>query len=138
MPCSFPNGLIHRCSTARCVSGFRAVSLNYCDLVTVKHGGVRAVRLPLIPCSDGAGEVVEVGPGVTRVKVGDRVAGIFFQQWLAGDIRSAYFDAALGGTLDGMLADLVLLHEDGLVHFPVHMTYEEAATLHFGKIVITV
>ena len=63
----------------------RAVSLNYRDLMTVKHGGgARTVRLPLIPCSDGAGEVVEVGPGVTRVKVGDRVAGTFFQSWLAG------------------------------------------------------
>jgi NADPH:quinone reductase-like Zn-dependent oxidoreductase len=107
----------------------RAVSLNYRDLMTVKHGGARAVRLPLIPCSDGAGEVVEVGPGVTRVKVGDRVAGIFFQSWLAGDITAAYFASALGGALDGMLADRVVLHEDGLVHVPPHMTYEEAATL---------
>jgi NADPH:quinone reductase-like Zn-dependent oxidoreductase len=107
----------------------RAVSLNYRDLMTVKHGGALAARLPLIPCSDGAGEVVEVGPGVTRVKVGDRVAGIFFQSWLAGDIMAAYFASALGGSIDGMLADLVVLHEDGLVHFPAHMTYEEAATL---------
>lgn len=107
----------------------RAVSLNYRDLMTVKHGGARAARLPLIPCSDGAGEVVEVGPGVTRVKVGDRVAGIFFQSWLAGDITAAYFASALGGAIDGMLADLVVFHEDGLVHFPAHMTHEEAATL---------
>jgi NADPH:quinone reductase-like Zn-dependent oxidoreductase len=97
--------------------------------MTVKQGGARAARLPLLPCSDGAGEVVEVGPGVTRVKVGDRVAGIFFQSWLAGDITAAYFASALGGTLDGMLADLVVLHEDGLAHFPTHMTYEDAATL---------
>jgi NADPH:quinone reductase-like Zn-dependent oxidoreductase len=87
------------------------------------------VRLPLIPCSDSAGEVVEVGPGVTRVKVGERVAGIFFQHWLVEDITGVYFASALGGTLDGMLADLVVLHEDGLVHFPAHVTYEEAATL---------
>lgn len=107
----------------------RAVSLNYRDLMTIKHGGARTVRLPLIPCSDGAGEVVEVGPGVTRVKVGDRVAGIFFQRWLAGEITAAYFASALGGAIDGMLADLVVLHEDGLVHFPAHLTYEEAATL---------
>jgi NADPH:quinone reductase-like Zn-dependent oxidoreductase len=73
--------------------------------------------------------VVEVGLGVTRVQVGDRVAGIFFQSWLAGDITAAYFASALGGAIDGMLADLVVLHEDGLVHFPAHMTYEEAATL---------
>ena len=54
------------------------------------------VRLPLIPCSDGAGEVVEVGPGVTRVKVGDRVAGIFFQHWLTGDISVTKLMARTG------------------------------------------
>lgn len=51
----------------------KAVSLNYRDLLTVKHGGMRNLRLPLVPCSDGAGEVVKIGPGVTRVKPGDRV-----------------------------------------------------------------
>ncbi len=107
----------------------KAVSLNYRDLVTVKHGGARQVRLPLIPCSDGAGEVVEVGPGVTRVKTGERVAGIFFQNWLAGDILSEHFASALGGSIDGMLADRVVLHEDGIVRIPDYMTYEDAATL---------
>jgi NADPH:quinone reductase-like Zn-dependent oxidoreductase len=107
----------------------KAVSLNYRDLMTVKHGGARATKLPLIPCSDGAGEVVEVGPRVTRVKTGDRVASIFFQNWLAGDIQAGYFASALGGALNGMLADHVVLHEDGLVHTPDYMTHEDAATL---------
>jgi NADPH:quinone reductase-like Zn-dependent oxidoreductase len=107
----------------------KAVSLNYRDLVTVKHGGARQVQLPLIPCSDGAGEVVEVGTGVTRVKTGDRVAGIFFQKWLAGDILAEHFASALGGAIDGMLADHVVLHEDGVVCLPDYMTYEDAATL---------
>jgi len=106
----------------------KAVSLNYRDLVTVKHGG-RGAKLPLIPCSDGAGEVIEVGPNVTRVKTGDRVAGIFFQNWLTGDIAPHHFASTLGGALDGMLADHVVLHEDGLVHIPAYMTYEDAATL---------
>jgi NADPH:quinone reductase-like Zn-dependent oxidoreductase len=107
----------------------KAVSLNYRDFMTVKHGGARAVKLPLIPCSDGAGEVVETGPGVTRVKKGDRVAGIFFQNWLAGDIVAGHFASALGGSIDGTLADLVVLHEDGVVHLPAYMTYEDGATL---------
>lgn len=107
----------------------KAVSLNYRDLMTVKHGGARGAKLPLIPCSDGAGEVVEVGPGVTRVKTGDRVAGTFFQNWLAGDIEASCFASALGGAIDGMLADHVVLHENGLVHTPAYMTDEDAATL---------
>lgn len=62
----------------------KAASLNYRDLITVKHGGLRGLSLPLVPLSDGAGEVIGVGDGVTRVRMGDRVAGIFFQNWLAG------------------------------------------------------
>ncbi|HEV8711505.1 MAG TPA: NAD(P)-dependent alcohol dehydrogenase [Candidatus Binatia bacterium] len=107
----------------------KAVSLNYRDLLTVKHGGMRNQRLPLIPCSDGAGEVVKIGPGVTRVKPGARVAGIFLQTWLAGDTNASHGQSALGGALDGMLAERVALHEDGLVHIPEHLSYEEASTL---------
>jgi NADPH:quinone reductase-like Zn-dependent oxidoreductase len=107
----------------------KAVSLNYRDLMTVKHGGARGAKLPLIPCSDGAGEVVEVGPGVTRIRKGERVAGIFFQNWLGGDITAGNFASALGGSLDGMLADHVVLHEDGLVRTPDYMTHEDAASL---------
>ena len=107
----------------------RATSLNYRDLMTVKHGGARAVRVPLIPLSDGAGEVVEVGPGVSRVKPGDRVMGIFMQTWLAGEPTQAHAESALGGAIDGMLAEHVVLHEDGLVHVPDYLPYEEAATL---------
>ncbi|MSQ14220.1 MAG: NAD(P)-dependent alcohol dehydrogenase [Dehalococcoidia bacterium] len=107
----------------------RAVSLNYRDLATIKSAGQRNLKLPLIPCSDGAGDVIEVGPGVTRVKKGDRVASIFFQAWLAGDLTPAQRQSALGGAIDGMLAEQVVLSEDGLVHVPEHLSYEEAATL---------
>jgi NADPH:quinone reductase-like Zn-dependent oxidoreductase len=107
----------------------KAVSLNYRDFMTVKHGGARGVKTPLIPCSDGAGEVTKVGPSVTRVKPGDRVAGIFFQNWLSGDIAAHHFTSALGGAIDGMLAEQVVLHEDGVVPIPSYMSYEEAATL---------
>ena len=107
----------------------RATSLNYRDLMTVKHGGARGVRLPLIPLSDGAGEVVETGPGVSRVQPGDRVMGIFMQTWLGGEPTQAHTQSALGGAIDGMLAEQVVLHEDGLVHVPDYLSYEEAATL---------
>ncbi len=107
----------------------KATSLNYRDLMTVKYGGMRGLKLPLIPLSDGAGEVVATGEGVTRVKPGDRVAGIFFQNWLAGGPDAVHGASALGGALDGMWADLVVLHEDGVVKIPDYMTYEDAATL---------
>lgn len=113
----------------RIVVRVRATSLNYRDLITVKHGGLRGLTLPLVPLSDGAGEIVGVGDGVTRVGMGDRVAGIFFQHWLAGGPNAAHQASALGGALDGMLAEQVVLSEDGVVRIPDYMSYEDAATL---------
>src|SRR5690242_10139603 len=82
----------------------RAASLNYRDLVMVQ-GGYGRQPLPLIPLSDGVGEVVAVGSGVTRVAVGDRVAPIFAQGWLSGRPTSALATTALGGPLDGVLCE---------------------------------
>jgi len=107
-----------------------AASLNYRDLMTVMGMYNPKQPLPLIPCSDGAGEVVAVGEGVTRVKVGDRVAGSFSQGWLAGKpTPEKLLTTTLGGPLDGMLAEQVCLHEEGLVLIPEHLSYEEASTL---------
>src|SRR5581483_3477861 len=107
----------------------RACSLNYRDLAVVRGTYARGLKLPLIPLSDGAGEVVEVGPGVTRFAAGDRVAAIFMQSWIAGGPREEYARSALGGALDGMLAEYVALDQAGLVAIPAHLTYEDAATL---------
>jgi len=107
----------------------QATSLNYRDLMTVKYGGMRGLKQPLIPLSDGAGEVVAIGQDVTRLKPGDRVAGIFFQNWLAGGSDASHAASALGGALDGMLAEQVVLHENGVVAIPDYMTYEDAASL---------
>jgi len=107
----------------------KAASLNYRDLLVVKGAYSRNLPSGLVPCSDGAGEVVEVGDGVTRVKPGDRVAGIFMQTWIAGGLTEDKAKSALGGAIDGVLADYVLFHEDGLVHIPEHLSYEEAAIL---------
>lgn len=107
----------------------KAVSLNYRDLLVVKGSYSRNLSLPLIPCSDGVGEVIEAGDGVTRVKKGDRVAGIFMQTWISGELNESKAKSALGGAVEGVLAECVLFHEDGLVHIPEHLSYEEAATL---------
>jgi len=107
-----------------------ATCLNYRDLsVILGRYGRGGLPENLVPLSDGAGEVVAIGAGVRRVAVGDRVAGIFMQTWLAGSISADDGASALGGAVDGMLAEQVLLHEDGLVHIPAHLSYEEAATL---------
>lgn len=107
----------------------RACSLNYRDLLVAKGTYGRAARAPLIPLSDGAGEVAAVGEGVTRVKPGDRVCGIFFQRWIEGEITDEKAASALGGAIDGMLSEKVRLNAEGLVQAPSHLSFEEAATL---------
>lgn len=107
----------------------RAFSLNYRDLLVVKGIYNPKLRRPMIPLSDGVGLVAAVGPGVTRVKVGDRAAGIFMQAWLDGEVNESKAKTALGGAIDGVLADMVVLHEDGVTPVPSHLTEAEAATL---------
>ncbi|MBI2322008.1 MAG: NAD(P)-dependent alcohol dehydrogenase [Chloroflexi bacterium] len=106
----------------------RAASLNHRDL-RIARGEHPGLALPLVPVSDGVGEVAAVGPGVTRVAVGERVAGTFFQRWLAGAFREDLVRSALGGDVDGVLAEYVVLSEEGLVHVPEHLSDAEAATL---------
>jgi NADPH:quinone reductase-like Zn-dependent oxidoreductase len=107
----------------------RAISFNYRDLMVVKGHYNPKLKLPRIPCSDGAGEVVAVGEGVTAWKPGDRVAGIFMQNWLDGPLTPAKARGALGGDIDGMLAEYVVLKDTGLVRLPAHLSFQEAATL---------
>lgn len=106
----------------------RATSLNYRDLM-VADGRYGKVPLPLVPLSDGAGEIVALGEGVTRWKAGDRVAGAFFQSWIDGPFRREVMGTALGGSLNGMLAEYVALSEDGMVAIPQHLDFTAAATL---------
>jgi NADPH:quinone reductase-like Zn-dependent oxidoreductase len=107
----------------------RAVSFNFRDLMMVKGFYNPKMKLPRIPCSDGAGEVVAVGEGVTAWKPGDRVTGIFMQNWIDGPPTPVKVVGALGGDIDGMLADSVILNQAGLVRVPEHLSFEEAATL---------
>ncbi len=108
-----------------------AASLNYRDLMvasgTYTRGG--PPKRPLVPLSDAAGEVLEVGPGVTRLGAGDRVAGNFFQRWIDGPFDAEKGASALGGAIDGVLAEEVVLDADAAVRFPDHLSLEEAATL---------
>jgi NADPH:quinone reductase-like Zn-dependent oxidoreductase len=106
-----------------------ACSLNYRDLGIVRGSYRAPVRENLIPLSDGAGEVMETGPGVMRVKVGDKVAGCFFQRWAGGEPGPHVHASALGGSIDGMLAEYVVLEEEGVVKIPAHLSVEEGATL---------
>ena len=106
-----------------------AASINYRDLLLVKGQPGLQRSSPLVPLSDGSGEIVACGESVSRFKVGDRVAGIFFQTWLEGEITPQKFSSALGGARDGVLAEYIALDENGAVVIPDHLSYEEAATL---------
>jgi NADPH:quinone reductase-like Zn-dependent oxidoreductase len=106
-----------------------ATSLNYRDLMIVRGHYDANLHFPRIPLSDGAGEIVAIGDGVTRFRVGDRVVGLFLQNWQEGAPSSEKSHGALGGDLDGMLAEYVVLPERGVAHFPEHLSYEEASTL---------
>src|SRR5262245_60681423 len=111
------------------VVAIRAASLNYRDLLIVLGHYNPRMSLPRVLCSDGAGEVVAVGAGVTRVAVGDKVCGAFMQRWVAGKLTDDAHRSALGGDLDGTLAEQVVFEEGGVVKYPHHLTVEEAATL---------
>ncbi len=108
----------------------RAASLNRRDIYTLNDaygpGGSVAGGIPL---SDGAGEIIALGDGVTRFDVGDRVAGIFFERWVDGLASPEILASARGGSPGGMLSEIIVTHEDGLVVIPDHLSFEEAATL---------
>ncbi len=109
----------------------RAASLNYRDLMIVAGTYAPNQTKPagLIPLSDGAGEVIDVGQGVTGFKVGDRVASLFFQKWLGGQMHDQVSKSALAGIIDGVLATEKIFDENGLIHLPPHLSFEEGATL---------
>lgn len=107
-----------------------AASVNYRDFVMTRRGyGAHSGDLPLIPLSDGAGTAVETGPGVTRVKTGDLVCPAFSQTWLSGPMTEAYRGGGLGGPLDGVMQEYMVLSEQGVVKAPKHFSALEAATL---------
>ncbi|MCG6121485.1 MAG: NAD(P)-dependent alcohol dehydrogenase [Microvirga sp.] len=108
----------------------RAASLNYRDIMVIegRYGRGKA-KTRLVPVSDGAGEVVETGAGVQRVKAGDRVVASFMQNWREGPPRDEYNDSALGASIDGVLSQFVVFDAEGLVKIPDALSFEEASTL---------
>jgi NADPH:quinone reductase-like Zn-dependent oxidoreductase len=108
----------------------RAASLNFRDLFVLKRGyGASTGTLPLIPVSDGVGEVVALGEGVTRVALGDRVCPMFFPDWMGGAPRAALLAAILGGPRDGTMAELMAIDARSVSRVPAHLSDAEAATL---------
>jgi NADPH:quinone reductase-like Zn-dependent oxidoreductase len=107
----------------------QAFSLNYRDLLVVKGQYNPKLKLPLVPFSDGTGEVVGVGDGVTRVQAGDRVCPLFMPKWICGDVTDAKARSALGGGNDGVLAEYTVFDEEAVVKVPGQLTVTEAATL---------
>ena len=106
----------------------RANSLSFRELSILRGRYPLPVKPDVVPVSDGAGEVVAVGPDVTRVKAGDRVAASIFPRWMDGPFGVEQAPQ-LGGSLDGMLTEYAVLPEEALVHLPAHLSFEEGATL---------
>jgi NADPH:quinone reductase-like Zn-dependent oxidoreductase len=107
----------------------RAASFNYRDLAILWGTYPLPIKPDGIPLADGAGEVVATGPGVTRARTGDRVAATPLPQWIDGPFGGWDFAAQIGGSLDGILTEYVVLHEEWIVHIPDHLSFEEAASL---------
>jgi NADPH:quinone reductase-like Zn-dependent oxidoreductase len=107
----------------------RAASLNYRDWLMVTGKYNPRQPLPLVPCSDGVGIVIEVGPKVSRFKRGDRVLPIFAQSWHDGKPTQERIRSTLGGPLDGVLAEQMVIDSDSAVHAPDYLSDSEAATL---------
>jgi NADPH:quinone reductase-like Zn-dependent oxidoreductase len=108
-----------------------ASSINSRDLYVVEGLYGRAIKPPVVPMSDCVAEVVELGPGVTRFKKGDRVCPIFFPEWISGEPREEMMrlDSALGGSSNGVLADFIVVSEQSAVGIPPYLSDREAATL---------
>jgi NADPH:quinone reductase-like Zn-dependent oxidoreductase len=119
-----------RAGPGQVVVQMKASSLNYRDLVVPNRGyGNHTGNLPLIPVSDGAGVVCEVGPGVRRVAVGDRVCPTYFQRWVSGEPDLERLTQSLGGPIDGTMTEYMCLSEEGVSKVPAHLSDVEAATL---------
>jgi NADPH:quinone reductase-like Zn-dependent oxidoreductase len=108
----------------------RAASLNYRDLIVPLRGyGSKTGVLPLIPVSDGVGEVVAVGEGVSNFAIGARVCPLFMPRWQGGEPDGERLNATLGGPLDGVMAEYVVADQSGVAAVPAHLSDVQAATL---------
>jgi NADPH:quinone reductase-like Zn-dependent oxidoreductase len=123
------NGPVPQPGAGQVLVRIKAATLNYRDLLTVKGGYGSRQKFPLVPVSDGAGVIETVGPGVREFAPGDRVIGSFFEGWLGGEPSQAKMSAALGGAVDGVLAEYRVFPAQALVRTPAHLSDVEAAAL---------
>jgi NADPH:quinone reductase-like Zn-dependent oxidoreductase len=106
-----------------------AASLNFRDHMLVNGDLYRGVQLPIVPVSDGAGTVQEVGPAVTRFKPGDRVTTFYKSRWIAGAMRPEWEGAEIGGPEPGVMRELACFDQYSLARAPAHLSAVQAATL---------
>ncbi len=118
---------IPRCGPNEVLVRVRAVSLNYRDKMILNGNYPVPAKLGTIPVSDGAGDVVAVGPGVGRFVVGDRVSSIYFMRWMGGRLTPEIAGHQFGASYDGWLATYRAVHEDSLIRIADHLSFEEAA-----------
>lgn len=109
--------------------GMRAASINYRDTMAVSGQLGPAGPEGLIPCSDGAGEVLEVAPDVTRFRVGDRVALTFNPDWIGGEWQPTAAARGRGSVVPGVMQEEMVVHQNDAVAIPAHLSFEEAAAL---------
>jgi len=107
----------------------KAVSLNYRDILVGQNTYFSPIPEGLVPCSDGAGEVVAVGKDVRGLQVGDRVASLFFPNWQGGRPDGESLAGALGAEGGGVLSEIFVSEESGLIKLPDSISYSAAATL---------
>jgi NADPH:quinone reductase-like Zn-dependent oxidoreductase len=106
-----------------------AASLNFRDWMLVDGQLYRGVPLPIVPVSDGAGTVLEVGGAVTRFKPGDRVTTFYKSRWIAGAMRPEWEGAEIGGPEPGVMRELACFDQYSLARAPAHLDSVQAATL---------
>lgn len=108
---------------------YKSASLNYRDLLVIAGKYNPKFPRPIIPCSDGAGIVLEVGEDVTEFQPGDRVMSCFAPYWVDGDAQHWELRKTLGAPLPGTLREYALLPASGLVKTPDYLNDDEASTL---------
>ena len=106
--------------------------------MVLKGGGRGPTKVGVVPLSVGAGEGAAIGEGVTRVKIGDRIAACFHPRWFGGPIKPDYLTDRLGANLDGMLAEYAVFNEEAVVLLPSHLSFEGAATLPCAAVTVWV
>jgi NADPH:quinone reductase-like Zn-dependent oxidoreductase len=106
-----------------------AASLNRRDVFVMAGQYRMPPRAAVVPLSDGAGVIAAVGQGASRFKVGDKVAPIFFPNWIKGRPVGTATEVSLGGAVDGVLSEYVTISEESVVAVPASLSLEEASTL---------